>query len=415
MTEHCNRTLLGFAAAYLALLPTNAATFARSLTFGVSGVCALILVVLSLRGRAPRVPYVGTPILLPLLLWVGWSTASLAWSVEPSYSSGQLAREVMDSLLAVLIFYMAPYNARALRVLVTCAFASLVVFALLSFAMDWRGNWDAGVSHNGVGPWSTWLVLIAPLLFLLIAPKPIGYGRRPASIAIALLLLVLIIFCARMTDNRIVWIALSAVFGAASLIAALRWREPLTRRPVRFILPLLALLVVLAVAFVDAVKERASIYPRDVTVAATIENDPRVALWEHLRVRIGERPWLGYGFGRLILAEPMSRELDNPLLTHAHNVFASQWLQTGFIGMAAFALFVAGLLWRYARFVRAPDEALAIVGLVGITLITGWLVKNVTDDFLFRSNAKEFWALTTMLLGYGVRRAQRLRKDVPAA
>ena len=32
------------------------------------------------------------------------------------------------------------------------------------------------------------------------------------------------------------------------------------------------------------------------------------------------------------------------------------------------------------------------------------MIKNLTDDFLFRSNAKEFWALSAMLLGYGMRR-----------
>jgi O-antigen ligase len=411
MIEHCNRTLLGFAAAYLALLPTNAATFARSLAFGGAGLCAVIVFVLALRGRAPRVPLAGPAIVLPLLFWALWSTASLAWSVAPQYTRGQLAREVMDTLLVVLIFYLAAYNARALRVLVTAATASLVAFAALAFAMDWHGAWDPGVSHNGVGPWSTWLVLVAPLLFLLLAPKPTGFGRHALPVAAALGLLLLIILCARMTDNRIVWVALSAVFAVASLLAALRWRESLARRPARFVLPLLALLVVLSVAFVDALRERASIYPKDTSVAATLENDPRVALWEHLRERIGERPWLGYGFGRLIVAKPMSHELENPLLTHAHNLFASQWLQTGLIGMAAFTVFLAGLLWRYWRFVRARDEALALVGIVGIALVTGFVVKNLTDDFLFRSNAKEFWALTTMLLGYGVRREWRLARQ----
>jgi O-antigen ligase len=411
MIEHCNRTLLGFAAAYLALLPTNAATFGRSFAFGGAAICAVILFALSYRADAPRVRLAGPAILAPLLFWALWSVASLAWSVDPAYSRGQLSREVLDSLLVVLIFYMAPYNARALRVLVTSALLSLVAFGLLALVMDLQGSWDPGLFHNGVGPWSTWLVLAAPLLFLLVAPQPTGFGRRTASLVVALALLLFIIVMARMTDNRIVWIALAAVFGAASLIAALRWRQPLAQTPVRFVLPLLALLLVLTLAFVDAVKERATIYPRSTSVTATLERDPRLALWEHLRDRIGERPWLGYGFGRRILADSMSRELDNPLLTHAHNAFASQWLQTGFIGMAAFVAFIGALLWRYAAFVRARDEALALVGLVGIALVAGFVLKNLTDDFLFRSNAKEFWALTSMLLGYGVRREQRMGQE----
>ena len=40
---------------------------------------------------------------------------------------------------------------------------------------------------------------------------------------------------------------------------------------------------------------------------------------------------------------------------------------------------------------------------VGLAMLVGFLVKNLTDDFLIRSNAKEFWALCAMLLGYGAR------------
>ena len=49
----------------------------------------------------------------------------------------------------------------------------------------------------------------------------------------------------------------------------------------------------------------------------------------------------------------------------------------------------------------------------GIALLAGFIVKNLTDDFLFRSNAKEFWALSALLLGYGVRRELRLGLSQP--
>jgi hypothetical protein len=34
-------------------------------------------------------------------------------------------------------------------------------------------------------------------------------------------------------------------------------------------------------------------------------------------------------------------------------------------------------------------------------------VKNLTDDFLFRSNAKEFWAMISILVGLGARLSAR--------
>jgi O-antigen ligase len=410
MTHHINRWLLAFAAAYLFLLPTNAQTFARSLAFGGAGVCALVACLAAWRNRATRIPLAGPAILVPLALWAAWAVGSLAWSVDAAYSRGQLAREVMDSLLAMFIFYVAAADARSFRTLIGTALASFAFFALLAIAMDVvLGAWDAGRWHNGVGPWSTWVVLIAPFLFALIAPPPTGFGGGTRLLLLGLLLMALLLVTARMTDNRVVWVALTVVFATASLIAALRWPQTFSRSPLRWLAPFAILLIVLGLAFSDVLEERAQEAGRShASVVAALEKDPRIALWEDVFDHIEARPWLGYGFGRRILAGVLAAELDDPLLAHAHNVFASQWLQTGFVGMSAFAAFLAALALRYFRFVRARDDTLAFVGVVGLALLAGFIAKNLTDDFLFRSNAKELWAMTAFLLGYGVRRERLL-------
>ncbi|MDE2360442.1 MAG: O-antigen ligase family protein [Betaproteobacteria bacterium] len=405
MTDHINRCLLASAAAYLFLQPTNAATFPRSVAYGVAALCAVIAWLAARRSAATRIPMAGPSILVPLFAWSAWSWASLAWSVDPRYSLGQLEREIGDSLLVMLVFYVAARDARSFRVLVTAAIASFAFFALLAIGMQAsQGTWDASRYHLGVGPWSTWLVLVAPLLFALVAPKPAGFGGGTRLAATGLVLLALLIVTARMSENRIVWIALCACFATAALAAAWRWPRSFTRTPLRWILPAAALLVVLGLAFYDSLVERAdTVYQGRESVAATLEHDPRIVLWEHVKGRIAARPWTGYGFGRRILAGPLSAELDNPLLAHAHNVFASQWLQTGLPGLAAFAAFVGALALRYLRFLRSRDDTLAFVGMLGLALVAGFLAKNQTDDFLFRSNAKEFWAMTALLLGYGMR------------
>jgi O-antigen ligase len=415
MTDHINRWLLGFAAAYLFLLPTNAVRLAHSIAFAGAGLLAVIVYALASRNHVTRIPLAGPWILVPLFAWVAWSCLSLAWSVDPLYSQRQLAREVMDSLLAMLVFYVAARDAQSVRLLIGAALASFACFALLALGMTLiDGTWDAGRWHHGVGPWSTWVVLIAPFTFALIAPPPAGFGGGVRLIALGLALLALLIVTARMTDNRVVWIALATVFATAPLAAALRWPQTFTRTPVRWIAPIAVLLFVLALAFADVLEERAEGVTPDGGVATSIERDPRLTLWEHVMSRIAERPLTGYGFGRRILAEPLARELGDPLLAHAHNVFASQWLQTGAIGMLAFIAFLAALLVRYVRFVRSRDDTLAFVGVAGVALIAGFVVKDMTDDFLFRSNAKELWALTAMLLGYGVRRERILAAgDVP--
>jgi O-antigen ligase len=408
VTDPLNRLLLVLASAYLFLLPTNAATFGVSVAFGGAMLCAFGAYFRARRHPATRIAMAGPSILVPLALWSLWSCASLAWSADPAYSRGQLAREVMDSLAVMFIFYVAGREASGLRVLIGAALASFACFALLAIGMRvGTGAWDPGRFHHGVGAWATFIVMVAPFLFALIVPPPAGFGGGVPPLVIGFALLALMIATARMTDSRIVWIALAAVFATASLIAAIRWPQTFVRTPLRWLAPLCVLLIVLGLAFADTIEERAQISANG-SVAVSIERDPRLVLWEHVIGYLEARPLTGYGFGRLILEKRLTAETGNPLLSHPHNVFVSQWLQTGLVGMIAFIAFLAALALRYVRFARSRDDTLAFVGVVGLALLAGFVAKDLTDDFLFRSNAKELWAMTAMLLGYGVRRERDL-------
>ena len=99
----------------------------------------------------------------------------------------------------------------------------------------------------------------------------------------------------------------------------------------------------------------------------------------------------------------MRGELHDPLLAHAHNLFVSQWLQTGAIGVVTLLALLAALAWAYATFMRAPDGTLAAIGLAGLVMLVTFVVKNLTDDFMIRPTSKEFWALNALLIGYGLR------------
>src|SRR3989442_9728352 len=87
MIDYCNRWLLAAAAAYLALLPTNAATFGRSVLFGVSSILALSLVAAGWTGRGERIPSPGVALLAALSAWCAWDLASVLWSAHPGYSA----------------------------------------------------------------------------------------------------------------------------------------------------------------------------------------------------------------------------------------------------------------------------------------------------------------------------------------
>jgi O-antigen ligase len=411
------RLLLITAAANLALLPTGALTFWRSVSFALGALLALVLVGASFLRRAERIPAPGIAILLPLLLWSLWATASLLWSAHPDDTAGELRREVGWNLATMVTFYVAAHDERAWRTLMLTALASLALMLALAVALAIFGvSWSTGNWHSGVGAYATYLVLAAPLLLVLFAPPPVGFRDGRHALAIGLVLCGMLLAAARLTDNRMVWIALAAMCATAAGLAGFRWRTTLARAPARWAAPLLLLLVALGVLFTDAARQKAQTYfPPETTVAQTIEHDPRLVLWNRTAARIAERPWTGYGFGKAILEHELRWELRDPLLAHAHNVFVSQWLQTGAVGFVLFVALLAAIAWRYLRFYRAQSDVLAFLGLLGVALLVGFVVKNLTDDFLVRSNAKEFWALNAAILGWGIRVERAAKVECRAA
>ena len=410
-TNLCHGALLAAAAAYLALQPTTIATYGRSVTFGLAALFALILVAAALSGRGERIPSPGIAVLAPRGAWCLWNAASLWWSVHPVYSAGELRREIAWGALMMTAFYVAARNDFAWRTFVVTALGSFALLAAFAVGLAvGPGGWDAARWHAGVGPFSTYLVLVAPLLLTLLAPAPAGFGGDRYLVVFGIVLLALLLAAARIADNRMVWLALAAVFGVMAALAALRWRTAVSRAPMRWLAPLVALLVVIGLLFAQTAREKAKAhFPPQTSVAQTFADDPRLQLWEETLERIQERPWTGYGFGKSILSRELQSDLHDPMLSHAHNIFMSQWLQTGAVGLGAFVALLGALLWRYAHFLRSRDDALALLGLVGIGLVVGFLVKSLTDDFLFRSNGKEFWALNAAVLGIGMRRLRSSR------
>jgi len=413
MTALNLRWLAGFTAVYLFLLPTNHGTYLRSIAFGGTlffAACALGWSLRERRLRADaRIPLPPWSLTLTIGAWFAWSAASYFWSVKPHYTAGQLSREVAENILVIVTFFIASTDIATLRRYIATALASFAIMASLAIGYTLTAaGWDPALKHNGVGPYSTYVVLTAPLLLALLAPAPVGLARRGFALALFAVLLALLVASARLTDNRMVWIALAAVFAVAAIASAARWPRTFMRAPWRWLAPLAALLVVLGFAFADAAKERAeSVFPPHTSVEATIKADPRIRLWNQLSERIGDRVWQGYGFGRRIQAEEIANDMADLQLTHAHNLFVSQWLQTGAVGLALFAAMLGAIAATFIRYVRARDDVLAFLGIVGLAVLTGFVVKNITDDFLFRSNAKEFWALIAIITGLGARLSAR--------
>lgn len=362
-------------------------------------VCAVVLL-LRWRGSLAILAELPREVAVFGVAWIAIGAASIAWSVDPAYTAGEIKPELGYGVLAFVVFFVAGAGDRSLWrkwwiasiAGGALAFAGRLLQDFGPFTLE-QHEVDAGA-----GPYSTHLVLLLPLLFALDWPPPWGRGQRTRALAAALCVL---LAAAWYTGNRIVWIA----FGAQLVVGIATWgRLPATPRHRAAMLRRLAVIaaVAFAVAFAASVAER---YQRnllhDTGVPAGLEHDLRPKLWEAAWGKFREAPWVGHGFGREVLASTFSaftpRNVNHPEIRHAHDMFIDVALEVGVLGLAAFLALLLALAQRYAAMLR--DAELAPLGIMGLALIAGFVVKNVTDDFLHRQNALVFWALNAMLLG----------------
>lgn len=405
-------SLVAWACIYLALVAITGHTWFRSLAFGFAASFALWLALGAIWSDAEAIPWPGAALVISILAWAGWSAASWTWSIAPEFTLAEVGTEVGWGLATAATFYVAARSGAAFRALIAVAVAVAVVLSLLAFATI-AGNPGADPEkllvrqHGGVGAFSTYLVLVLPLVPLLLAPRPGGFGTHPLALAGTGVAFMVLLLGARLSENRMVWVAFVVGFAVAAGLAGWRWRHRVSRAPKRWAAILLVLVAAATALFVDATLQRAkSERGAQTSVAEALAADPRIVLWQHTFERIKQRPWTGYGFGKSILRDELAAELNNPLLVHAHNLFVSQWLQTGAIGVALLLALLAALAARYVAFMRASDGTLAAMGTLGLVLLVTFVTKSMTDDFLVRPTSKEFWAFNALLVGYGMRRAR---------
>ena len=270
------------------------------------------------------------------------------------------------------------------------------------------GPWNDKLMHHGVGTWSTHLVLVAPLILLVRAPPRAGCGdgsrsrprRRSSLLALAAR--------ERARDREPHGVA-GAARGARGHRRGQRaaLAGTVARRGARAGASRSSLLAALiGAAFVDVASRKAeSTQAPPASIERSVAEDPRLAIWPLVRDRIAERPWIGHGYGKEILGPELARDARRP---HAHALAQrvrervaarparSAWrCSSRVLGTAA---------WRFAGYARSRDDALALAGIVGLAILMGMVVKNLTDDFFVRTNARFLWATFALLVAFGERR-----------
>jgi len=337
-------------------------------------------------------------VLVTVAAWGALATMSLAWSIAPRFSLSELRGEVLYGLAAFAIFFIAAARLARWRLWWAAIVAGTVAVFALALAQRYGLRLSRHPMDGGAGPWTTHLVLVAPLLLAIAWPRPWGFDRGVLAKFAALFLLML---AAAVTGNRIVWAAFAAQLAvfiviSGSMPAMDAARVAMLRRLA--VIAALALVVGFAVSVLERNEEH---YNFDPSVTASIDRDLRPKLWAVAWTEFRKAPWLGHGFGRAILKEKflaVTPEVPNhPKMRHSHNLFSDIALQLGVVGLAVFLALLAALAREYRGYLR--DARLAPLGVFGLAMLAGFVVKNLTDDFFFRHNALVFWALNGMLLG----------------
>jgi len=381
---------------FLLMLPFAGTVALRLSTLAIAAITAAVI---WRRATPPSVP-----LKLPIFLWAMVAALSLVWALDLHYSLVEIKNEIGYTLMAFLSFYALTYDERAWRtwnVFLAVGFVAISITAAYYFT---QGSiaFLAG-KHGGPGSFSTYLILVCPLLFLALDRS----RTQPEHRTLVWALSFLVIVGGYISLNRAFWISL-----ALSIITFVGLR--LFRRPDRArALKLLALvsvftLLVTGLLMFASMKWRqyAGMLGED-QLEATFR-DPRIDLWIFTLQHIWSHPLIGTGFGVGSTHSVLdAMQLKDPLLWHAHNIFLNYGLQMGLPGVLALLFLFLSIGREFLKLYRTPDETCSKLGAAGLAMLVGAVAKSMTDAHLGRNGSLLFWALIGMMLGYGKRLASR--------
>jgi O-antigen ligase len=388
----CRAAVPWLLVAFLFVLPFSASIALRNALLGLALACVL----LGSAGGSVRVP--PGRLLLPIACWSAWCAATLAWSVDPAYTLSELRPGLLYPFVAFLVFHAATQGPAAIDRWAWPLCAGLAVLGLAAAVPNLAtGAWNAERLHGGSGSFSTHVVLALPMLAWAWLRTPPGLvATRGALAATAILALAALWW----TDNRIAWAALGAMTAlAAILAAALHGPSRQCRRELGAVL----LAGVFVALFSFALPARSpSPQKTPIDAAREFSADPRLEIWSHSAAIVAQSPWIGHGYGRAIVRAQIRSRVEpwknRALYMHGHNTVLNVVLQTGLVGLALFAWMVGAVVREMAAGLRqeAGRRDAAILGLV---LVAGFAIRNLTDDFLVRHNALLAWSLAGAVLG----------------
>ena len=329
-----------------------------------------------------------------LVFWALVALFSLAGAVDRYYSLGEIKNEILYTMIAFIAFFAVTREEDDLKRLLIALFAGAV--AMCAWALETRfrlGIWQERGGSYGTGAFPGYAAVLVPMLFLFGAWAAARWRR----IAVAALFVTVVV--TGFLSLQRVFVGILALQGGVALI--LLSRAGLIRWSRTAVLGALTGIVVLAGGVLVTVQHERL----NMRNAAPIAEDIRISQWPAVLDRIAQNPVQGNGFGREIMKKAHPDLIPNSSMWHAHNVFLNYGLEMGLPGILALGWVFFGLLQQYWRLYNSQDEKLKLLGIAGLMLVLGVVLRNQVSDMFIRDAAILFWAVNGALLGLGHRKS----------
>lgn len=299
------------------------------------------------------------------------AAASASWSVAPATTLLRAGGLLLGSSfgLYIAVRFTLPQIVKMLAVALAGVLAVSVVVSVarpdLGVEATWAhaGSWSGLFDHkNLLGRTAAFGVIVAVALYVYASSKRWATAGLLTASGVALV----------MSRSVTSWLVLLACLSAAAVGRYLHWSRRF------FTLAVTAAGLVLAVVILIPPESAMQAFGKDMTLTG------RTQVWAIVTDHIGQRPFLGYGFGGFWAGSEGPAQVvwaQTWRAADAHNGYLDLLLHMGLLGGVA----MIGMLVRHARWslehLRLPDNPYGFVPLVVLSFM---LLINLSESPFLR-------------------------------
>lgn len=339
--------------------------------------------------------FIKTPLDLPILLFLLTAVISILTAVDPRYTIKVIKSDLLEP---ILLFYLVLNNikredqAKTLFLFLCIGAGVMTVYGIYDFFMKGGSLIDhnpfrATSLHTDFQYFGTYLIIIFPFLML-----GVLYFNRWISQSLLVLLILLVAFSIYITHTRAAWVAVFAeLIFLMSLLIRRKWIPVI----------IIAIILFLAISLIPKKtlyrEEGKVLVSSDITRIET-STAKRLVTWQFSLREIAKNPFNGIGFGRDSFYKKYP---ENPeALGHNHNAFIDLTLQTGIQGLIAFLLIIYRLMkTHWVKHSEGKGDFTSFLSVATMTMIIGYLTRNLFDSFLLDDPLLMFWLLNGVVVG----------------